>query len=101
MAQPRNVDKVLCFDVLVQRSLLVDVQQFQKNREQVPLHELEKHVGKYVAWSPDGSAILASDTDPIRLLATVKALGHDPAEILVSSIADPDLVVLGGGGFID
>ena len=75
----------------------MDMKVFLKNRDQFPPEELLKYAGKYVAWSPDGASILASDTDPIRLKSVVKAMGHDPAEVLISSVPDPDLVILGGG----
>jgi hypothetical protein len=76
-------------------------EQFLKNRQQVPLEQLAKYAGKYVAWNEDGTAILADDDDPIRLMATVTSLGHDPAAILVSSVPPPDLVILGGGGYAE
>jgi len=79
----------------------MDMQEFLKNRRRFPAEELEKYAGKYVAWSPDGTTILASDDDPICLNATIKQLGHDPAEVLVSSVPPPDLILLGGGGFVE
>jgi hypothetical protein len=30
----------------------------------------------------------------------VKSLGYNPAETLVASVPPPDLVILGGGGFV-
>ena len=51
-------------------------------------------------WSPDGATILAGDDDPIRLMATVKALGHDASEVLIASVPPPDLVLLGQAGFL-
>jgi hypothetical protein len=76
----------------------VPTQQFLENRRQFPAEELAKYAGKYVAWSPDGTAILASDDDPMQLRTTVKLLGHDPAQTLIASVPPPDLVILGGGG---
>ena len=75
----------------------MDMQEFLKNRNQFPPEELEKFAGRYVAWSPDGTSILASDDDQIRLDATIRELGYDPAEILVSSVPFPDEIILGGG----
>jgi hypothetical protein len=75
----------------------MDMQEFIKNRNQFPFEELEKYAGQYVAWSPDGTSILASDDDQIRLDATIRDLGYDPAEILVSSVPFPDEIILGGG----
>jgi hypothetical protein len=74
----------------------MDMKQFLKNRQQFPPEELVKYAGKYVAWSPDGASILASDTDPVRLTATVKGMGHNLADVLITIVPDPDLVILGG-----
>jgi hypothetical protein len=75
----------------------MDMQEFLKNRRQFPPEELEKYSGRYVAWSPDGTRIIASDDDQIRLDTTIRDLGYDPAEVLVSSVPYPDEVILGGG----
>jgi hypothetical protein len=76
----------------------MDMQEFLKNRNQFPPEELAQYAGRYVAWSPDGTSILASDEDELRLDATIKAIGYDPAEVLVSFVPSPDEVILGGGG---
>ena len=79
----------------------MDMQQFLKNRIAFPPEELARFAGKYVAWSPDGTQILASDDDPLRLVSTVTALGYDSAEVLIASVPDPDEVILGGGAFLE
>ncbi len=76
----------------------MQMQIWLKNRQQFPLQELMKYAGKYVAWSPDGTRIIACDEDEERLDQAMIAGGHDPAEVLVSFIPFPDEVVLGGGG---
>jgi hypothetical protein len=76
----------------------MDMQQWLRNRQQFPPKELMKYVGKYVAWSPDGTRVIASDVDEVSLDRIVRAAGHDPAEVLVSFVPDPDEVILGGGG---
>jgi hypothetical protein len=75
----------------------MDMREFLGNRGQVSAAELEKYVGKYVAWSPDGKRILAADEDPLKVVAAVKSAGFDPAECVLSSVPSPDEVVLGGG----
>ncbi len=79
----------------------MDMQKFLKNRQQFPAHELARYAGKYVAWSPDGTSILASDDDELHLDHVLKAAGHDPADILVSFVPFPDEVILGGGGAVE
>jgi hypothetical protein len=76
----------------------MDMQQFVKNRLAFPPDELARFAGQYVAWSPDGTRILASDEDELRLDATLKHAGYDTSEILVAFVPDPDEVILGGGG---
>src|SRR5436190_7291630 len=45
------------------------------NREQFPAAELAKYYGKEVAWSLDGSRIVASGDDPPQVCAAVKDAG--------------------------
>jgi hypothetical protein len=76
----------------------MDMQQFIRNRNAFPLEELARYAGRYVAWSPDGTRILASDADELELDATLRAAGHDTSEVLVSFVPFPDEIILGGGG---
>jgi hypothetical protein len=73
------------------------MQQFLTNRQQFPPGELAKHAGKYIAWSSEGTRILASDDDLEKVAAVVEALGYDTSEIVLSSVPFPDEVVLGAG----
>jgi hypothetical protein len=75
------------------------MQELLRNRPAFPAEELAKYAGKYVAWSPDGTRIIAADEDLLRLDSKIKDADHNPAEILVSSVP-ADEVILGGGGSI-
>lgn len=75
----------------------MDMQQFLKNRQQFPPDELARYAGKYIAWSPDGTRILASDDDLAKVAEAVEDQGYDPSEIVLSSVPFPDEVILGGG----
>ena len=75
----------------------MDMAEFLKNRVLAPASELEKHAGKYVAWSPDGTQILAADADPLKVIAALRSAGHDPAECVISSVPEAEEVILGGG----
>jgi hypothetical protein len=77
------------------RSWTVDMQQFLENRGHFPPNELAKYAGRYVAWSADGTRIVGSDEDELRLDATVRAAGYDPSDLLVSFVAPGDDVLLG------
>lgn len=74
----------------------MDVRQFQKNRQLFPPEELARYAGKYVAWSPDGTRILASDEDEFQLARAVKESGHDTAAVLIAFVPAEDVVLLGG-----
>ena len=75
---------------------MIDTNEFRRNQSQVPLEELEKYTGQYVAWSPDGTHILMAHDDPVQLDVLIKAAGYDPAEILVSRVAIPEEVSWSG-----
>ena len=75
----------------------MDMQLYLKNRQRFSLDELDKYAGKYVAWSPDGTRIIASEDDLSKLCQAVDASGFDPAEVVMEPVPFPDEVVLGGG----
>jgi hypothetical protein len=74
----------------------MDVQEYLKNRHEFPHDELSRHTGHYVAWSPDGTRILASDADPARVIEAVKAQGFDPGETVISYVPTDDETLLAG-----
>lgn len=77
------------------------MQRFQKNRQQFPPEELARYAGKYVAWSPDVTHILASNGDELQLANAVRAAGHNSAEILIAFVPAEDEVLLGGMEIIE
>ena len=68
----------------------MDWQEFDKNRAAFPLEEPLAYRGQYIAWSPDGTRIIASDKDGLKPDDTVRALGYDPAEVTLSSVPDAE-----------
>jgi hypothetical protein len=76
----------------------MNLEQFVKNRNAFPVDELDRYAGQHIAWSPDGTQILASDPDPLKVLAAVKALGYDPAETPIEDIPIED--IFPGGGLL-
>ena len=74
------------------------LEQFVKNRNAFPADEFGRYTGQHVASSPDGTRILTSDPDPLRLLAAVRALGYDPAETPIEGFAGSSPVSEGFAG---
>lgn len=58
-----------------------------KNRSRFPLEELAKYEGQHVAWSLDGTRILAGDADPLKLMAKLKAAGYKSDDCILSFVA--------------
>jgi hypothetical protein len=56
---------------------------FIKNRQAFPVEELQKYVGQWVAWAPDGSRIVASTPDELELDAAVVRAGYDPQQCVI------------------
>ena len=75
----------------------MDMQEYLRNRRRFSFDELDTYAGKYVAWSPDGTRIIASADDLSQLCEAVDSSGFDPAEIVMEPVPLPDEVVLGGG----
>jgi hypothetical protein len=75
----------------------MDIEQLNRNRNNFPAEELEKYAGRYVAWNPDGTQIIASADDLDGLCAAVEALPYDPTECVMERVPHPDEVILGGG----
>jgi hypothetical protein len=72
--------------------------QFNKNRACFPLDELAKYEGKWVAFSPDGTQIIAADSDLALLDQKVRSAGYNPAEVALESVpAEEDGEVFIGG----
>jgi hypothetical protein len=75
---------------------MTDINEFRLNQGRVPREELERYNGQYVAWSSDGSRIVAADPDPLRLDDFLRTSGYDPATILVSRMVFPEEASWGG-----
>jgi hypothetical protein len=64
---------------------------------QFPVEELARYAGKYIAWDPDGTHVLASNEDEPQLAHAVVAAGLNSAEVLIAFVRAEDEVLLGGG----
>ncbi len=63
---------------------------FNENVSQFPGAELLKYAGQYVAWSLDGTRILASGTDPDELDRNLAAAGLQQGGFVEDYVPGPD-----------
>lgn len=75
----------------------MNMQLFQKNRQAFPPDKLAQYAGRYVAWNSDGTNILASDEDELRLAQSIRAAGYDSENVLIAFVPAADEILLGGG----
>ncbi len=71
---------------------------FTKNRAVFPLDELAKYIGKWVAFSPDGTKIVAAHEDVETLDQLVCDAGYDPQTVVFEGVPEEDTVYGGGLG---
>lgn len=68
-----------------------DLSRYQENRNKFPAEELAKYVGKHVAFSPDGTRILASADTWEELDAVLEAAGIPLGQAVHAYIDPPDV----------
>ena len=64
----------------------IDSNLFNINRNKVPLTELQKYAGQWVAWSADGTRILASHPTMPGLCDLLDKQGIDSMSVVLSEI---------------
>jgi hypothetical protein len=79
----------------ISEGMWMNMQAYLKNRVAFSLEELAKHRGEWVAWSPDGTRLVATSRNPDDLDDLVRAAGENPEDCPVEGIPDADCV-LGG-----
>jgi hypothetical protein len=67
-----------------------------RNRSLVPGAELVKYYGKEVAWSLDGTHIVAAGDDPSQVCAAIQRSGLNTDEVVLAYLPFPDEILLGG-----
>jgi hypothetical protein len=72
--------------------------QFRTNRAAIPWSELEQYRGQWVAFSPDGTKIVANGTDLDDLESKIKAAGHDPNEVVLENVPGEEFDTYLGSG---
>jgi hypothetical protein len=70
---------------------------FLEHRSAFPAETLARYAGRWIAWSPDGSRIVADSEAPEDLDDRILAAGEDPERCVVEGIPATD-AMLGGSG---
>ena len=72
---------------------------YEENRSKFPIGELRKYVGQWVAFSLDGSRVLANAETIPDLEKCLTAAGEDPQNVALERIEFEDSR-LGGAAFL-
>ena len=64
---------------------------FEENRKKFPEEELLKYTGQNIAWSVDGTRILASGKDLNEVADKLIAMGVGSNEAVLDWIPDPEI----------
>lgn len=73
---------------------VIDWNIFHENQQRYPLDQLSAYEGRHVAWSLDGTRILASGDGMEELSRNLRAAGIDPGRVVFDYIDPPDAVRL-------
>jgi hypothetical protein len=68
-----------------------DLSHYEENRSKFPLGELAKHWGKHVAFSPDGTRIVASGDSFEEVVDKLQVAGIHFSQVVHSYIDLPDV----------
>jgi hypothetical protein len=72
----------------------IDLVAFAENRSRFPPEDLLPYAGQHIAWSADGTRILASGRDMDEVERNVIAVGIAADQVVFNYIDPPDLVIL-------
>lgn len=65
--------------------------EFDRNRARVPLSELQRWADRHVAWSWDGTRIVAGAETHSALLDELHRLGIETSTVVFGYVDDPDV----------
>jgi hypothetical protein len=80
---------------------MIEINEFRRNQSRFPRAELEKYNGQFVAWSDDGTRILAAHAELAQVDAMLVALGIYPGDVLISRVVVPEEIAWDGWSFIE
>lgn len=79
----------------------LDYPRFRANQDTFPEAELGKYAGQHVAWSMDGSRILANAVSEEDLERLLQERGIDPSRVVWAYVPGEAEDAYLGGGFVE
>ena len=67
---------------------------FPINRSKFPPEEVAKYPDEWVAWSADGTTLVAHHHDLLQLADILAQRGIDSSDVVFESVPQPDEIVL-------
>jgi hypothetical protein len=64
----------------------IDGALYNENRNKIPIEELQKYAGQWVAFSADGTRIIAGHQDPLTLASMLDQAGYKGTDVVYSQI---------------
>ena len=71
-----------------------DLRNFYENQRRIPKELLFAHAGQHVAWTPDGTRILASGKTEEEVYEKLEAAGIHFSQVVHGYIDNPDVGVI-------
>src|SRR5271155_226792 len=76
------------------------VTQFLRNRALYRVDQLQPYDGQWVAFSKDGTKIIAAAPDLLELGRKLEEIGQDPQQVVFEQLWATDDLCLGGAEFL-
>jgi hypothetical protein len=70
----------------------VNVNLFNENSSKIPYEDLIKYRGQVIAWTLDGTRILASGRDELDVAAKLREVGIDIGQVVFDNVPDCDTI---------
>ncbi|MBV9123859.1 MAG: hypothetical protein JO112_10920 [Planctomycetes bacterium] len=74
-----------------QQGGIPDLSRFLANRDLIPWEKLQPYVGQYVAWTLDGTRIVASAPDRETLGLKLQQAGFNSSQVVHEYVDNPEL----------
>ena len=71
----------------------MSVKSYREQRKKIPDKELAKHRGKWVAFSRDGTEVIASAKRLVLLEKRLQETGKDPQEVILEFLGTGEIVL--------